>query len=261
MRQFRHRVCRVRKLEKQSRRGTPTGSFLYCVPRRRICPSGEPPMSLLTSRSRSLSLLCSVLLLFVATPFLENREGGETLIVLNLYLTLVAATIALSEKRGLFLSAIPLAGASIGLLWLQHVYHNNTFAIASNASLVLFIGLVCVSLFVYLGKKGTIDRERILVSVGLYFLLALFWFAAFELTNAVHPGSFAEAGTTLTGAIPPSKLLYFSLTSLTTLGFGDIVPVRAPARMFAALEAAFGVLYIAITVARLVASYKAIGEE
>ena len=218
-------------------------------------------MSMLTSRSRSLSLLCSVLLFFVATPLLENHEGGETLIVLNLYLTLVAATIALSEKRSLFLSAIPLAGASIGFLWLQHVYRTKAFTIASNASLVVFIGLVCVSLFVYLGKKGAIDRERILVSVGLYFLLALFWFAAFQLTNAVHPGSFAESGTTLMGEIPPSKLLYFSLTSLTTLGFGDIVPVRAPARMFAALEAAFGVLYVAITVARLVASYKAIGEE
>ena len=213
-------------------------------------------MSLLTHRSRSLFLLCGVLLIFVVTPFLEDRERGEILVVLNLYLTLVAATVQLSERRKLFLSAIPLAGASVGLLWLNHVYHYRAFAIATNISLIAFIGLVCVSLFVYLGKKAAIDRERIVISVCLYFLFGLFWFSVFQLTNAVYPGSFAENGVTLTDPIPPSKLLYFSLTSLTTLGFGDIVAVRPPARMFAALEAAVGVLYIAITVARLVAAYQ-----
>jgi len=212
--------------------------------------------SFLTGRFRSIFLLCSVMLFFVATPFLDHRQGGETLVVLDLYLTLVAAAVVLSEKRKLFLSVIPLAGASIGLLWLDHVHHDRAFSIAAYLSLAVFIGTVCVSLFVYLGGKGSIDRERIIVSVCLYFLLALFWFSLFQLTNVLRPGSFAENGSVLSGAIPPSKMLYFSLTSLTTLGFGDIVPVQPPARMFAALEAAFGVLYIAITVARLVASYE-----
>jgi Ion channel len=218
--------------------------------------SGEFSMALPNRRYHSLFLLSSVLLFFVATPLLETGERGETLVVLNLYLTLVAATVKLSERRKLFLLAIPLAGASIGLLWLSHVYHTKALGIASRLSLMTFIGLVCGSLFVYLGKKGAIDRERILVSVGLYFLIGIFWFAVYELTNVVQPGSFAEAGTTLTGKIPASKMLYFSLTSLTTLGFGDIVPIMPPARMFTALEATSGVLYIAITVARLVASYQ-----
>ena len=53
------------------------------------------------------------------------------------------------------------------------------------------------------------------------------------------------------------SLLYFSLVTLTTLGYGDIVPLTQQARVFAALEAVTGVLYMAITVARLVAAYKA----
>jgi hypothetical protein len=61
---------------------------------------------------------------------------------------------------------------------------------------------------------------------------------------------------TLTGKILTTKFLYFSLTSLTTLGYGDIVAIRPAARMIATLEAAAGVLYIAITVARLVADYQ-----
>ena len=82
------------------------------------------------------------------------------------------------------------------------------------------------------------------------------WFALYSLLDAIQPGSFAEAGVTLVGRVAPSKILYFSLTTLTTLGYGDIVAVGPIARMTAALEAVAGVLYIAITVARLVASYQ-----
>jgi len=50
--------------------------------------------------------------------------------------------------------------------------------------------------------------------------------------------------------------LHFSFVTLTTLGYGDITPVSAPAKSLASVEAVCGVLYIAILVARLVASYR-----
>jgi voltage-gated potassium channel Kch len=49
-----------------------------------------------------------------------------------------------------------------------------------------------------------------------------------------------------------SHFIYFSSVTLTTLGYGDIVPVFRPARMFATLEATAGQLYVAIVIARLV---------
>ena len=56
--------------------------------------------------------------------------------------------------------------------------------------------------------------------------------------------------------VPGGTLLYFSLATLTTLSFGDITPVHPVARTFAALESATGILYIAMTVARLVSGYQ-----
>ena len=53
-----------------------------------------------------------------------------------------------------------------------------------------------------------------------------------------------------------NELLYFSLATLTTLGYGDVVPVYNEVRMLAVLESAAGVLYDAITVAILVSSYR-----
>jgi len=53
-----------------------------------------------------------------------------------------------------------------------------------------------------------------------------------------------------------TDLLYFSLVTLSTVGYGDIVPVHPEVRMLAALEGIFGVLYIAIMVAILISAYK-----
>jgi hypothetical protein len=97
--------------------------------------------------------------------------------------------------------------------------------------------------------------------VSLYFILGTFYSALFSLLEVVHPGSFAEGGLPLSTETHRHALLYFSMATLTTLGYGDVVPVYPPARMIAVLEAATGVLYIAITVARLVAAYQRTSSE
>jgi hypothetical protein len=53
-----------------------------------------------------------------------------------------------------------------------------------------------------------------------------------------------------------TELLYFSLITLSTVGYGDIVPLSGMARILTALEGVTGVLYIATTVALLVARFR-----
>jgi len=124
------------------------------------------------------------------------------------------------------------------------------------ALLMAFFGFASVGLFTYLGKPGAISSGRIYASVSLYLMLATFWFALYNLMEAIHPASFAQAGASTTARVPRAALLYFSLITLTTVGYGDIVPVTRAARVFTALEGVASVLYIAITVARLVAAYQ-----
>jgi len=212
----------------------------------------------LNPEHRSLFLLLSVLTFIVLTAFLENSRAGEFLLVVSTYLTLVAATMELSERRLVFWTALPLAGISMILLLVSHLafYQNRPIQLASDLVLAVFLGMVSVSLFTYLGRPGAITAGRLYVSVSLYFLMGLSWYVFYQLVNFFQPGSFAEAGKPLLGRVAPSKMIYFSLATLTTLGYGDLVAIRPPARILAALEAAAGVLYIAITVARLVASYQ-----
>lgn len=204
--------------------------------------------------ARSVVLLTSIVLLFTLAPFIEGAKVGGLILLLNLYVTLVAAISELPDKRTLYWSAIPLAGTSMILLMASHYHPVWVLLFANHLVLAVFLLLVSFNLFNYLGQKGQITKARLYVSVSVYFLLALTWFALYNLINVIQPGSFAEGGKILTGSMHWSTTLYFSLTTLTTLGYGDVVAVRPGARMIATLEAVSGVLYIAITVARLVAS-------
>jgi hypothetical protein len=118
--------------------------------------------------------------------------------------------------------------------------------------LAIFMLLVAVSMFIYLGLRRGSLTSRLTTSVSLYFLLGMSWFAIYGVLNSVQPGSIAEAGIPITDVAHWSTFLYFSMVTLTTLGYGDLLAIRPAARMFAVLEAAAGVLYLAITVARLV---------
>jgi hypothetical protein len=94
--------------------------------------------------------------------------------------------------------------------------------------------------------------------VANYLLLGVLWAFAFVLVARLQPGSFAfntppESGRAMEGF----TALYFSLVTLCTVGFGDIVPTSQAARMLTLLEGIAGVFYIAIMLSRLVALHAA----
>jgi hypothetical protein len=138
---------------------------------------------------------------------------------------------------------------------INHFSPSRPLGIVNWTILAAFFGFISVGFFSYLGRAGAVTDDRIFVSVSLYLLLGMLWFSLYNLLEAIHPGSFALQSTPLS-SLPRGTLIYLSLATLTTLGYGDIVPVTPIARMVAALEAVAGVLYIAITVARLVSGYR-----
>jgi hypothetical protein len=99
----------------------------------------------------------------------------------------------------------------------------------------------------------TITRPQLQTAGSIYLLIGLLWFAAYCLIELWFPGSFSRGHD--------SDLLYFSFATLTTVGYGDIVPQHSEVRVFAVLEAVTGVLYIAITVAIFVSKFRQPGDE
>jgi voltage-gated potassium channel Kch len=117
----------------------------------------------------------------------------------------------------------------------------------------VYFGATVGGLFSYLATADSITRSHLYTAVSIYLLLGFLWYALYSAVACPSPGAFLSSEHAL---VSRSELLYFSLVTLTTVGYSDIVPLRGEVRMFAALEAVTGVLYVAIRVGILVSSYR-----
>ena len=98
---------------------------------------------------------------------------------------------------------------------------------------------------------GDIDGNKIIGSLSLYLLLGLIWTVIYLLLLAMDPSAFSgvEAANWQQGF---SRIAYYSFVTLTTLGYGDILPTNHVAEFFVYMEAIIGVFYMAIIVSSLI---------
>lgn len=116
----------------------------------------------------------------------------------------------------------------------------------ANALVFIFINLQL------LFRDHIVNSHRIIGAINVYLLMALMGALALEVVHAAT-GASLGGNVTLTGTDKDyAYFIYFSLTSLTTVGFGDIFAVNTAARMMSTLLSTLGVLFPAIVIARLV---------
>lgn len=130
--------------------------------------------------------------------------------------------------------------------------------IVTHLGATLFFALSVSMVLRHLFDRRAVRFDDILGTMCGYLLAALAWANLYAAIELMSPGAFL-----LTGADQPdlthwhereSLFMYFSLTTLTTIGYGDVTPVVAPARSAAMFEGVFGQFYLAIVVAQLVGS-------
>jgi hypothetical protein len=99
-----------------------------------------------------------------------------------------------------------------------------------------------------------ISTNRLIGAVSVYLLLGVIWAMAYTLLDLFSPGSF-QGLSSMDDPGWESEWLYFSFVTMTTLGYGDLLPVSATARALAYMQAVAGQFYIAVLVAGLVSAY------
>jgi voltage-gated potassium channel Kch len=115
---------------------------------------------------------------------------------------------------------------------------------------VLFTAVVIAGLLDFILKSERVSREIIYAAILLYLLAALMWAFLYTFLEWLDPTSFNLNLSQVQSNFAAFK--YYSFVTITTLGYGDIVPVSEVAKAFAITEAVVGQLYLVVAVAWLV---------
>ncbi len=197
---------------------------------------------------RGLSVFLGLLIFvaFVQTPLMPPGSGRPWFGVAVYALLLLSGVQALADRWARLL-LMPVALAAIA-------FEVGSRFLPVEEAWVQGSGLLSLLLllFVVLGhtlRGGPVTFHRIQGAVAAYLLLGIIWAYAYSLLTLLRPGAFTGA---VSGADSPRAWLYFSFVTLTTVGYGDVLPVHPVARSLASLEAVVGPLYLAILIARLV---------
>ena len=140
------------------------------------------------------------------------------------------------------------------LTWLHPVWSGSAL---DNVASILLAACTLYLAGVLLLKVVTAERvshDEISGAIAVYLLLGIAWAVIYVVIESLSPGAF-HLGSAAQGTIW-EQMLYFSLITLTTLGYGDIAPLTPAGRIWAALEAVTGTLYLAVLISRLVGLYK-----
>jgi len=201
-------------------------------------------------RTKFLLLLVSLLALMVLEPVIYDFTRIRFLLDIFLSIILFTSIYAVSEKKGATLVAVFLAVPKFGTTWALSFISHPLLYFFDSISGIIFIGYIIVLILKHIFKQYNVTLETIYGAIVVYILIGLMWVFLYNLTELLHPGSFTLAA--VLDAESKKALYFFSFVTLTTLGYGDITPVSAPARSLAMLEAIVGQMYIAVLIARLV---------
>lgn len=198
-------------------------------------------------------LLIGIVTLLLISPISEVYDRQDNLITPLTAIVFLAVVLGTTEKRIIIWSL-----ASLTMFWLivsTVTDGSGLFAGQSLAAPLLFMVLL-VSIFLLLARwlvrVVIIDSEVLCAAICGYLLLGILWTGFYAVIVLVNPGAFISS---IEPKVQLGDMLYFSFTTLTTTGFGDILPKDAAVRMFAVLEAVVGIFYNAIVIARFVGLY------
>jgi voltage-gated potassium channel len=205
---------------------------------------------------RFVRLLLFLLAYLFLSPFIP--EGATANLVVHLLLTLMlfSAAWAVQKQQGQRSIALGLVAAALVLYWLG-VFKVVPFS--AEGALVLFLsfyGMLIYAFIKQLLRATTVTKEVIAATLCLYLVIGLFWGSGYSLLAHLNEGAFSGALLENASTSPLHLFNYFSIVTLTTLGYGDITPQIPGAASLCQMEAIVGQFFTAVLVAWLVGTYK-----
>ncbi len=222
---------------------------------------------------RHTVLLVAIVAAFTARPLIGDFGIGPVVFSIALMVLMLVSlytiqvdelvgereTLVAQKRRQKIIGwalAVPAVGERLAII----VVKSHFILIAGSVSWLLFFAYVTWNELRAVVKQREVTGETIAMSISVYLLLGLTWGVLYIVLYYLQPNAFSFGGSGSPGSHPEATqifpvMIYFSLTTLSTVGFGDITPVSLQARYAAVAEGITGQFYLAILVARLVGIY------
>ena len=203
-------------------------------------------------------LICAFLL---ATPLIVGNWPVQ-FVFEALLLAIVLVTVSANPgwkrlgKVLLGLWVISVLGTLLSVLSIQPDL-KNWYVTVERLTLIPVLAVVAVGMLAFVRRQRQLSIDSFFATVAAYLLLALLFTQIYLTLLVWNPASFSLP---VEAAGRPANLLqadmtYFSLVTLATVGYGDVLPATHTARMLAMFQAVVGQFYVAVVVALFVGMY------
>ena len=193
-------------------------------------------------------LLVTEFIILLVYPFLSKIEDRFPIIALMLLIAIAPALwVGLSRKFFLVVISIGMLAFTFNVIAsfeIKELEDEGKLILLFLYAIFFFMAIVIIIKKISSRKVVTVDMIK--GGISVYFLLGLFWAILYRIVVTFNPDALSNMHNV------DFDIFYYSFTTLTTLGYGDIAPVGTYAKILAILEAITGPVYLAIFVAQLI---------
>ncbi|MGK7883586.1 MAG: ion channel [Crocosphaera sp.] len=199
-------------------------------------------------------LFIDLILLFLLIPFASLHRSLSIIVSFCFLVTLLLGLNTLAfPKKVIFLFRFfaTLGFLSDIIIFPDSQYLTDLSSLMSYSFYGIFYILVILAIGSRISHEEEVNLNVVRGGVCIYLLLGVFWFFLYRILVFIDVNAFSFPDN-----ISKDSLFYFSFTTLTTLGYGDILPKNPFAMTLANAEALVGQIYPAVVIAKLVSLYE-----
>jgi hypothetical protein len=201
-------------------------------------------------------LLIALLIYLLAVPFAFDLQLFPHGIIraTGFSALLAIGILSLRNSGRTFRIAITFVVVGIVLNVLDAALGHSIYLLGSLLLMLAFLMLATFASVKQIAAANVISANRIVGAICVYLLLGVIWSVLYALLEFALPGSFAGIAAQGGSSWTPDWI-YYSFVTLTTVGYGDMLPLTYSARALSYMETIFGQFYLAVLVAGLVSAY------
>lgn len=208
-------------------------------------------------------IFVSLLAIFLLAPLFANSYHSYIGLQVFLVLLLMSINYSISSKKQALVTGGWIVFLFITLDSISLYTDSIGFMVAAYLLFIGYLFVACISLLKGIAVAPIIDNNLIFGALAAYLLIGTLWGKLYFLNLMLFPGSFHglddtihEASNLAANFVLQFDLIYYSFTTLATLGMGDISPTHHLSKTLTVLEAMFGQLFVGIFIAKLVSVWR-----